>query len=326
MAELKIVEAVRDALDLSMQKDPNVILLGEDIGPLGGVFRATQGLQEKYGKDRVVDTPLSEGGILGAAVGLAANGMRPVAEIQFSGFIWPGFDHLINHAARMRTRSQGRFTCPMVVRFPAGGGIHALEHHSESMEGAFAHTPGLKVVYPGGPYEAKGLLLAAIEDPDTVIFMEPERHYRAIKEEVPAEYYTLPIGKAVVEKAGNDVTVISYGSMLWDTKKALNNYLMHKNVDVELINLRTISPLDTETVVNSVKKTGRCLIVTEEPRSFGVAAELMAVIQEEALLSLEAPVVRVTGYDTIMPYLETEMLYIPTEERIIAGLEKVLNY
>jgi len=225
----------------------------------------------------------------------------------------------------MRTRSQGRFTCPAVIRFPSGGGIHALEHHSESMEGAFAHTPGLKVVYPSSPYDTKGLLLAAIEDPDTVIFMEPERHYRSFREEVPEEYYTLPIGKAEVEKSGNDITVISYGSMMWDTKKILNEYLKDHAIDVELINLRTISPLDTDTILKSVEKTGRCLIVSEEPRSFGVSAEIIATIQEKALYSLKAPVQRVTGFDTIMPLLQTEEKYIPGKERIIMGLEKAMK-
>lgn len=326
MPELKIVETVQHTLDLALERDQSVVLLGEDVGKQGGVFRATAKLQEKHGKDRVIDTPLTETGILGAAFGLAVNGMKPVAEIQFSGFIWPGFDHLINHASRIRTRSQGRFTCPMVVRFPAGGGIHALEHHSESMEGAFAHTPGLKVVYPSTPYDTKGLLLAAIEDPDTVIFMEPERLYRAIKEEVPEEYYTLPLGKAFIEKEGTDITVISYGPMMWNTKNALNKWLQTHDVDVELINLRTISPLDEETILASVQKTGRCVIITEEPRSFGVAAEIMAMIQEKALLSLEAPVNRVSGFDTIMPLLQTEDLYIPTEQRIINGIEKTLNF
>lgn len=325
MAQLKIVEAVQNALDLAMKKDNRVMIIGEDVGRQGGVFRATSGLQAKYGDSRVVDTPLNESGILGCGFGLAVNGMKPVCEIQFSGFIWPGFDHLINHAARIRTRSQGRFTCPMVVRFPAGGGIHALEHHSESMEGAFAHIPGIKVVFPSSPYEAKGLLLAAIEDPDPVIFMEPERLYRAIKEEVPDEYYTLPLGRAAVEKSGKDLTVISYGPMLWNTKLALNEYLRTNPVDVELISLRTISPLDKETLVGSVMKTGRCLIVTEEPRSFGVAAEIMATLQEYCLRSLKAPVVRITGFDTIMPLLQTEDLYIPTVQRIINGLNTVLN-
>lgn len=326
MPQLKIVEAVQNALDLALEKDDKVIVYGEDVGKEGGVFRATTKLQEKYGADRVVDAPLTEAGILGTAVGMSVAGMKPVVEIQFSGFIWPGYDHIINHLSRMRTRSQGRFTCPAVIRFPAGGGIHALEHHSESMEGAFAHTPGVKVVYPSGPYDTKGLLLAAIEDPDPVIFMEPERLYRAIKEEVPEEYYTLPLGEAVIEKEGKDLTVISYGPMLWNTKKVLNEYLKEKDVDIELINLRTISPLDTNTILNSVKKTGRCVIITEEPKSFGVAAEIMATIQEKALMSLKAPVNRVTGFDAIMPLLETEDLYIPTKERIINGIEKTLNF
>ncbi len=326
MAQLKLIEAVQNGLDIAMARDDKVILLGEDIGKQGGVFRATTGLQEKYGKNRVIDTPLNETGIIGAGVGLSVNGMNPVCEIQFSGFVWPGFDNLVNHISRMRTRSQGRFTCPMVIRFPAGGGIHALEHHSESMESIYAHVPGLKVVYASGPYDAKGLLLSAIVSDDPVIFMEPERHYRSFREEVPEDFYTIPIGEAFVEKEGKDITVISYGSMMRDTKKVLNEYLKDNDVDIELINLRTISPLDTKTILGSVEKTGRCVLVTEEPKSFGVAAEIMAVIQENALLSLQAPVNRVTGYDTVMPLLEREDIYIPSYKRIINGIEKTLNF
>lgn len=326
MSELKLVETIQATLEQTMEKDPSIIVMGEDVGIEGGVFRATAGLQKKFGKERVVDTPLCEAGIMGTAVGLAINGIKPIVEIQFCGFIWTGFDQIINNATRMRTRSQGRFTCPMVIRLPSGGGIGALEHHSESMEGAFAHTPGLKVVYPSSPYEAKGLLNAAIEDPDTVLFMEPKRHYRSFKEEVPDEYYTIPIGKAEVEKEGNDITVISYGCMMWDVKKALNEYLKEKDVDIELINLRTISPLDTETIIKSVKKTGRCVIVSEEPKSFGVSAEISALIQEKALLSLEAPVNRVCGFDTIMPLLQREECYIPTGKRITNAIEQTLNF
>lgn len=324
--ELKIVEALNEALDQAMAKDPRIMLLGEDVGIEGGVFRVTAGLQAKYGKDRSVDTPLSETGILGAAVGLAINGMIPVCEIQFDGFIWPGFDHIINHICRFRTRTRGRITTPVIVRVPFGGGIHALEHHSESMESVFSHIPGINVVIPSNPYDAKGLMMAALESPDPTIFLEPKKIYRAIKEEVPETPYTVDTKKAQVLREGADITIISYGAMMRETKQALAEYLKSNQLDFELIDLVSLSPIDYKTILDSVNKTGRVLIVNEEPRTCGLAAELAAVIQENCLLSLRAPVERVTGFDVIMPLLKMENHYIPGNKRIINGLQKVLNF
>ncbi len=323
MALLNMVEALNLALKQEMKRDKNVIILGEDVGVDGGVFRVTEGLQKRFGANRVVDTPLAESGIVGASIGLAIAGLKPVAEIQFDGFSYLALNQLINHAARMRNRSRGKFSCPLVIRFPCSGGIRALEHHSDSPETLYAHIPGLKVVIPSTPYQAKGLLTSAIRDPDPVIFMEPKRVYRAIKEEVPEREYTIQIGKANIVKEGNDVTIITYGAMLWITQKALAQ--LGDKYDVELIDLRTISPLDTETIINSVKKTGRCVIVHEAPRSFGVGAEIMAQINEKAIFDLEAPVERVTGHDTVMPLYKNEMNYIPSEERIIAAIDKVMR-
>jgi pyruvate dehydrogenase E1 component beta subunit len=324
MAMLNMVEALNLALKQEMTRDKNVIILGEDVGVDGGVFRVTDNLQKQFGEKRVVDTPLAESAIVGSAIGLALTGLRPVAEIQFEGFSYLALNQLINHAARMRNRSRGNFTCPLVVRFPYAGGIRALEHHSDSPEALYAHIPGLKVVIPSSPYQAKGLLASAIRSPDPVIFMEPKRVYRAIKEEVPEKEYTIPIGKANIIKKGEDVTIITYGAMLWITQKALAQ--MANKFDVELIDLRTISPLDMETILGSVKKTGRCVIVHEAPRNGGIAAELIAQINEKALFDLEAPVERVTGHDTVMPLFKNELNYLPSEERIIKAIEKVMEY
>jgi len=323
MALLNMVEAINLALKQEMKKDSTVMVLGEDVGLNGGVFRVTDGLQKIYGENRVVDTPLAEVGIIGSSIGLAIYGMKPIAEIQFSGFSYLGLNQLINHAARIRFRSRGKFTCPMVVRTPYSGGIRALEHHSESMEVLFAHTPGLKVVIPSSPYQAKGLLISAIRDPDPVIFFESSRVYRAIKEEVPEEEYTIPIGKANIVQEGNQLTVITWGAMLWITKKAIEQ--MGNKYNVELIDLRTISPLDTETIINSVKKTGRCVIVHEAPRTFGPGAEIIAEINEKAAFDLQCPVERVTGYDVAMPFFKNEMNYLPNEKRIIMAIEKVMS-
>ncbi len=323
MTKLNMVEALNLAIDQEMKKDKNVMVLGEDVGVDGGVFRVTDGLQKKYGKDRVVDTPLAESAIVGTSVGLAITGFKPIAEIQFEGFSYPAFNQIVNHVARMRNRTRGNISCPMVIRFPYSGGIRALEHHSDSPEAFFAHAPGLKVVIPSTPYEAKGLMASAIRDPDPVIFMEPKRVYRAIKEEVPEEPYLIPIGKAKIVKEGTDVTVIGYGSMLWIAQKALEQ--LGNAYSVELIDLRTISPLDTETIINSVKKTGRCVIVQEAPQSFGVAAEIVAQINQKALYDLEAPVERVAGFDTVMPLYKNEQNYLPSEERIIAAIKKVMK-
>ena len=321
--KMNIIQAVNNALELALKKDKSVVLLGEDIGINGGVFRATDGLFKKF-KDRVIDTPLTEEGILGVSVGLAVNGIKPVAEIQFSGFLTPAFDQIFSHAARMRSRSRGRFSCPMVIRAPAGGGIRALELHCEVPESFFAHTPGVKVVCPSTPYDTKGLLLSSIEDPDPVVFLEPMRIYRAIKEEVPDKYFTIPLGKAKVARKGTELTLITWGAI---TKYVLDTVeKIQDKYDVEVIDLRTIYPFDTETILKSIEKTGRTLIVHEAPKTSGFGAEISATINEKALDSLEAPILRITGYDTALPFAKRELEFIPSEERIIKGIKKVVEY
>ena len=322
MAKLNMVQAINLALRQELEKDGRLIILGEDVGIDGGVFRVTDGLQEEFGEGRVIDTPLSELGIVGTSIGLAAKGMHPVAEIQFSGFLYAAYDQLVSHAARIRTRSRGRFTCPIVIRAPYGGGIRALELHCESQEAIFAHTPGIKVVIPSGPYDAKGLLISAIRDPDPVVFLEPMRVYRAIKEDVPEEEYTIALGSANVLQEGTDLTVISWGAMMKYTREALAK----TDYSAEVIDIRTISPLDSETVINSVKKTGRCLIVHEAPRTCGFGAEIIAQINEKAFLHMEAPVVRVTGFDVPFPMYKLENYYLPDENRILKGVEKVMKF
>lgn len=321
---LTIADALSLALKQEMAKDPTVMLMGEDVGVGGGVFRISDGLQKQFGEDRVIDTPLAEAGILGTAIGLAMAGMKPICEMQFDGFVYPAFDQLVSHAARMRNRTRGKLTCPLVVRFPYSAGVRALEHHSESMEVYYIHTPGLKVVCPSTPYDAKGLMISAIRDPDPVIFMEPKKLYRAIKEEVPEEEYAIEIGKARVMIEGSDVTVIGWGSMIPTILKA-QNVLAPEGISLEVIDLRTLSPLDTETILASVNKTGRCVIIAEAPRTCGLAAEISALIMEKALFSLQAPVERVTGFDTIVPLLKGEDLYLPNEIRLIAGIKKTLG-
>jgi len=322
MAKLNIVEALNLALQQEMSKDKDVVVLGEDVGVDGGVFRVTEGLFKKF-PTRVFDTPLAESGIIGASIGMAVYGLKPVAEVQFSGFMYPGFDQLISHASRIRTRSRGRYSCPIVIRTPCGGGIRALEHHSESTEAIFIHTPGLKVVEPSNPYDAKGLLISSIRDPDPVIFFEPMRVYRAIKQEVPEEEYTIELGKASIVKEGNDLTVITWGAMVRDVLK-INEEIKNK-YDLEIIDLRTLSPFDIDTIINSVKKTGRAIIVHEAPKTLGLGAEIVAQINEKALLSLEAPVFRVTGFDTIFPLAKLENYYLPTN-RIKKNIEKVMSF
>ena len=319
---LNLVEAINLGLKQEMQKDKNVIILGEDVGIDGGVFRVTDNLLKKFGEKRVIDTPLAESGIIGTAIGMAINGLKPVAEIQFEGFMLPAFDQLVNHATRIRNRSRGRFSCPIVIRSPFGGMVKALEHHSESPETYYAHTPGLKVVVPSTPYDAKGLIVSAIRDPDPVIFFEPQRLYRAIKQEVPEKEYLIPIGKANIRKEGDDLTLISWGAMVRECEKAIENI----KADIELIDLRTLKPLDSETIINSVKKTGRCVIVQEAPKTLGLASEIIALINDKALLSLEAPVERITGLDTIVPLAKLEKYYNPSVERIVYGINKVLKY
>ena len=325
MAKLNMVEALNQALDQALSRDERIMLLGEDIGKDGGVFRVTDGLQKKHGPERVIDTPLSESGIVGTSIGLAINGMRPIAEIQFDGFVPPAWDQLVSHASRIRNRSRGRFTCPMIVRAPYGGGIRALEHHAESMEAVYAHTQGLTVIIPSNPLNAKGLLLAATKYPDPVVFFEPKKVYRAIKMEVPEEPYETPIGKADVARQGSDVTLISWGAMMKDTLEAANQ-LAERNINAEVIDVRTIQPLDEETIIQSVQKTGRAIIVHEAPRSGGWGAEIAARIQEHCLLNLKAPVSRVTGFDVPFPYFNLEFDYLPSAERILAAVDEVMRF
>lgn len=323
MVVTNMVQALNMALESAMKQNDKVMILGEDVGKEGGVFRVTAGLQKQFGKDRVVDTPLSEGGILGAGVGLSINGMIPICEIQFSGFVYPGFDQIISQAARMRNRSRGQFTCPMVIRTPCSGGIRALEHHSESMEALYAHIPGLKVVMPSGPYDAKGLMAAAIKDPNPVMFLEPKRIYRAIKEEVPEEDFDIELGKANVVYQGTDVTVVTWGAQVREVKKAMESL---KEISVELIDLRTISPLDIKTIIESVNKTGRLVIIQEAPSECSVASEISAQIAQKAITSMLAPIIRVTGFDTIFPLYQNEMAYLPSTARIVDAIKKVKNY
>jgi pyruvate dehydrogenase E1 component beta subunit len=321
--KLNIVDAIKLGLEQEMTKDNTIIILGEDVGVDGGVFRVTDGLYKKF-KNRVIDTPLAESGIVGMSIGMAINGLRPVAEIQFSGFTYPAFDQLISHASRIRNRSRGRFNCPLVVRTPYGGGIRALEHHSESMEAIYIHTPGLKVVIPSTPSDAKGLIVSAIRDNDPVVFYEPKRIYRAIKEEVKEEEYVIPLGKANTTREGKDITVLCWGASVRDCNIAADQ--VKESLSVEVIDLRTLSPVDKNTIIDSVKKTGRVVIVHEAPRTSGFGAELIAMINEYALLSLEAPVKRVTGYDTIFPLFKLEKHYLPDVNKIVKALEEVGKY
>jgi len=320
-----MVEAINLALREEMERDSRVIVLGEDVGKEGGVFRVTDGLQQKFGTDRVVDTPLAETGIAGTAFGMAVNGLRPVAEIQFDGFLYPCLDQITNHMGRIRNRSRGRFTCPLVIRVPYGGGIHAPEHHSESPEAILAHTPGIKVVIPSTPYEAKGLLVSSIRDPDPVLFLEPKRIYRAMREEVPEGDYAIPLGKARWVQEGKDVTIIAWGAMV---REALNasEQLKGDKIDSEIIDLRTISPMDIGTIMTSIRKTGRGVIVHEAPRTCGLGAEIIALINEKALLSLQAPIERVTGFDIPVPLPKTEHYYLPNPKRIVLAVKKVMSF
>lgn len=323
--KLNIVEAVNQALMNEMEKDETVIVYGEDVGVEGGVFRATVDLQKKFGKKRAFDTPLAESAIVGTAVGMAINGLKPVVEMQFMGFSYPAFNQIISHVARMRNRTRGRYTLPMVIRAPYGGGIRALEHHSESTEALYAHIPGLKVVIPSTPYDTKGLLIAAIRDPDPVIFLEPKRIYRAFRQEVPEEAYELPIGKAKVVEEGEDITIITWGAMVRDVQKA-SEMVKDKGIYPEVIDLRTISPMDRESFINSVKKTGRAIIVHEAPKTLGVGAEIVSIINEKAFLYLEAPPTRITGFDTTFPLPRGEKHYIPSPERIAKTIEDVMKF
>ena len=325
MTKLNMVEAINLALREEMERDNRVVVLGEDVGREGGVFRVTDGLQEKFGPDRIVDTPLAESGIVGTAMGMAVYGLRPVAEIQFDGFLYPCLDQITNHIGRIRNRSRGKFTCPLVIRVPYGGGIHAPEHHSESPEAILAHTPGIKVVIPSTPYEAKGLLLSSIRDPDPVLFLEPKRIYRAIREEVPEGDYSIPLGKARLVQEGKDVTVVAWGAMVREVLNA-SEQLKGDKISVEVIDLRTISPIDIEAIVNSIRKTGRCVIVHEAPKTCGLGAEIIALINEKVLLSLQAPIERVTGFDVPVPLLKLEHYYLPNPKRIVMAVKKVMSF
>jgi pyruvate dehydrogenase E1 component beta subunit len=322
MANLTMVQAINLALIQEMEKDERVLLLGEDVGANGGVFRVTEGLQKRFGAKRVVDTPLAESGIIGTAIGLAMGGLRPVPEIQFEGFLGPAYDQICSHAARMRTRTRGAFPVPLTIRVPVGGGIHAPELHSDSPEAIYAHTPGLKVVMPSSPYDAKGLLVAAIRDPDPVLFFEPKRIYRAFREEVPEDEYVLPIGKARTVCEGTELTVVSWGASVIQCMQAIEK----SGRSIELIDLRTIYPFDVDAVEASVKKTGRCVVVHEAPLTCGFGSEISSRIMERCFLHLEAPVQRVAGFDTIMPYYKLELDYMPDAARIGRAIDDVMAY
>ena len=325
MAELTLVEAVRLALARAMSEDPSVIVFGEDVARDGGVFRATDGLLDRFGPERVFDTPLAEGAIAGVAVGLAAQGMRPVAEFQFSGFIYPAIDQLVNHASRLRNRTRGRLSCPLVIRAPAGGGVHAPEHHSESPEAMFAQIPGLRMVMPSSPARAYGLLLAAIRDPDPVVFFEPTRLYRAFRESVEDDGASLPLDRAFVLREGTDVTLVGWGAMVRECLAAAEQ-LETGGVSAEVIDVATLSPLDSGTIAASVGRTGRCIIVQEAALTGGFGAEIAARLADDALLSLKTPVIRVAGYDTVMPLPRLEGYYVPNVERIIAGVRRIMEF
>jgi 2-oxoisovalerate dehydrogenase E1 component beta subunit len=322
MPEWNIIQAVNDALRLEMRRDPRVVVMGEDVGKFGGVFRATVGLIEEFGADRVIDTPLAEAGIVGAAIGMAMYGLKPVPEIQFSDFIFPAFDQIVNEMAKLRYRSGGQYTAPVVIRTPVGGGIKGGHYHSQSPEALFIHTPGLQVLCPSNPVDAKGLLISAIRSDDPIIFMEPKRVYRAAKGDVPEGEYTIPIGEAKLVREGRGLTVVAWGAMLHEAAAACEQVA---DLDAELIDLRTLWPLDIEAITRSVQKTGRCAVVQEAPRTCGFAAEISALVQERCFTSLEAPVARITGWDTPFPYaLEND--YLPLAPRIVKGLRQLARY
>ncbi len=325
MADLTMVEAITLALRQEMENDDRVLVLGEDVGVDGGVFRVTDGLIDEFGEERSIDTPVAEAGIVGMSIGMAIYGLRPVCEMQFSGFSYFAFHQVEGHAARMRWRSRGRYGIPMVIRMPYGGGVHALEHHSESREVIYAHTPGLKMVIPSGPRSARALLVSAIRDPDPVIFFESKLMYRSLREEVPDDEETLPIGESRVVREGSDLTMISYGAMLHRTLEAAEKLSEDDGVEPEVVDLLTISPLDDRKFTDSVRKTGRVVVVHEAPRSFGPAGEIMARINERSFYYLEAPVERVTGFDVHVPYFASEQAYLPDVDRIVYGARKALN-
>jgi len=323
--KINMVQALNQALAQEMERDPRVIVLGEDVGLDGGVFRVTDGLFQKFGGERVMDTPLAESGIIGVSIGMAAFGLRPVPEIQFLGFIYPAFNQIISHVARLRNRTRGRFTMPIVIRTPYGAGIRSLEHHSESTEALFCQIPGLTVVVPSTPYEAKGLLIAAIRSEDPVIFLEPSRLYRADKQEVPDVHYEIPLRRARLAREGKDLTIIAWGAMIPVVEKAADA-AARNGVSAEILDLRTLSPMDQEAILVSVKKTGRALVVHEAPKTCGLGAEIAALIGEKALLQLEAPVLRVTGPDITIPLSKTEDYYYLNADRVAGGIRKVMEF
>lgn len=325
MAVITLIEAITKALDYELEHDQEVVLFGQDIGANGGVFRATLGLQQKFGEERVRDTPLAENMIVGLAVGMAAMKLKPVAEIQFMDFICAGIDQLLSHASRFRNRTRGRLSCPLVIRTPSGGGIRAPEHHSDSMEALFSQIPGLRVVIPSSPSRAYGLLLAAIRDPDPVIFMEPKRIYRLLKEEVEETGEALPLDVCFTLREGTDLTLVSWGAMVHETLQAADQLAL-QGIQAEVIDVATIKPLDFETILRSVEKTGRCVIVQEANPTCSVSADISARIAEQALTSLMAPVQRVTGYDTVMPLYQLEKKYLPQIDRILKAAKTALEY
>jgi 2-oxoisovalerate dehydrogenase E1 component beta subunit len=324
MPKVTMIEAIAMAQAWELEHDPSVVVLGEDVGKSGGVFRATAGLYERFGPDRVQDTPLAENMIAGMCVGMAAQGLKPVAEIQFMGFVYPAFDQIVNHMTRLRHRTRGRMSCPVVMRMPHGGGIHAPEHHSESVESMLAHIPGLRVVCPSSPGRAYGLLLAAIRDPDPVIFLEPARIYRLVKQEVADDGVALPLDVCFTLREGDDVTIVTWGAMTVDVLKAAEQ-LAQEGISAEVIDLATISPIDADTILASVAKTGRLVIVHEAARNCGVGAEIAAIVAERGLYDLIAPIQRVTGFDTVMPLYRLENDYIPSTARILDAVRAVMN-
>lgn len=326
MATLNLIEAINLALDEQLESNKNIVVFGEDVGYEGGVFRATKGLQQKHGKNRVFDVPLAESSIVGSAIGMAVNGLKPIIEIQFDGFLFAGLNQIATQLARYRNRSRGNYPAGVVIRIPVGGGIKGLEHHSENLEVFLGHIPGLKVVIPSTPYDAKGLLNAAIESNDPVIFMEPKRIYRSGRQEVPEGHYTIPIGKAKVLKEGNDLTLVGWGAQLREIQEAVKEYEDKNNKTIEVIDLRTISPIDSETIIESVKKTGRFLVVHEAPQTYGPAGELISLVSEKAFLHLEAPASRLTGFDIVIPLAKGEHHFTISKEQIVHKINEVINY
>ncbi len=326
MPKINLIQAITDGLRTEMHRDERVMVMGEDVAVNGGVFRATDGLLQEFGAERVVDTPLAEAGIIGSAIGLAIGGMRPVAEIQFLDFITPAYDQIVNHAMRMRNRTRGSLTVPMVIRTPSGGGIRPPEHHSDSTEAVYCHHAGMKVVMPSTPYDAKGLLISAIRDPDPVLFMEPKRIYRAFRQEVPAEEYTVPLGKARIVREGTDLTLITWGAMVSVCEEAVEQAEREHGWSIELVDLRTLNPLDIDTIIASVEKTGRCVIAHEAARNCGLGAEITALLQERLFLYLQAPIGRVTGYDVPFPLAASEDYYLPDVGRVLKGIVRTVQF